>query len=168
MTQAKWLEGYSGQTVDELLALVPEYRVDSIVIAFEQAVDQRAAKVGLDALDEAELAVLAIEAYEREVNNGGHHQFFFNTPEFAPAVAKALRGIGCGATADIAQKAVDRLGIAGPVTAAAVTGAIEREGASLVETLVEECDGPFFDGSEPIADRLLDYIRANRGRIHLG
>ena len=168
MTQAKWLDGYSGQSVDELLALVPEYRVDSIVLAFEQGVSQHAAKVGDAALDPAELAVLAVEAYEREVNNGGHHQFFLNTPEHAPSIVKALRDIGCGATADVAQGAIDRLGIAGPATAAKVTESIERKGADFVEVLVEECDGPFYDLSEPIADRLLDYVRVNRARIHVG
>ena len=168
MTQAKWLEGYSGQSVDELLALVPEYRVDSIVLAFDQGVDQRAAKVGVEALNDAEAAVLAIEGYEREVNNGGHHQFFLNTPEFGPGIVKALRDIGCAATAEIAQKAIDRLGIEGPVTGDAVASALVRGGADLVEVLGEACDGPFFDLSEPIGDRLFDYIRANRERIHLG
>ena len=116
MTQAKWLDGYSGQTVGELLAMAPEYR----------------------------------------------------TPEWAGAIVKALRDIGCGATADIAQKAVDRLGIAGPPSADAVSAALERAGPDLVEVLGGECDGPFYEAGEPIADKLFDYIGAHRGRIRLG
>lgn len=167
MTQGKWLEEYKGQTVDELLGMVPEYRVDSIVLAFEDALARRAQKSGLGALNDVEVSVLAIEALEREVNNGGHHQFFLNTPEFAGHVVAALRRIGCEATADIAQKAIDRLELPGPVDTDAVSRALETDDGSLIETLIEECDAPYFDGSEPIADRLLEYIRANRGGIRL-
>jgi hypothetical protein len=37
MKDVKWLDRYSGQSVEELIALAPEYRVDSIVLAFEEA-----------------------------------------------------------------------------------------------------------------------------------
>jgi hypothetical protein len=37
MYDLKWLEGYSGQTTEELIALEGEYRIDSLVLAFEQA-----------------------------------------------------------------------------------------------------------------------------------
>ena len=42
MADAKWLAQYSGQSVAELLALANEYRIDSIVLAFEQALGQKA------------------------------------------------------------------------------------------------------------------------------
>ena len=67
-----WFDGYSGQSVDELLSLKGRYRTDSIVVAFEQALSQKSAKRGDSALRTEELAVLAIEALEREVNNGGY------------------------------------------------------------------------------------------------
>jgi hypothetical protein len=41
-----WLDEYSGQTVDELLALEGEYRLDSLVLAFEQALDQKTERAG--------------------------------------------------------------------------------------------------------------------------
>ena len=37
MADLQWLDSYSGQTLDELLALTDEYRVDSLVVALEQA-----------------------------------------------------------------------------------------------------------------------------------
>jgi hypothetical protein len=41
MPDLKWLDSYSGQTADQLLALEGEYRIDSLVLAFEQALDQK-------------------------------------------------------------------------------------------------------------------------------
>jgi hypothetical protein len=46
MRELPWLNAYSGETVDELLALEGKYRIDSLVVAFEQAMDQKAARVG--------------------------------------------------------------------------------------------------------------------------
>lgn len=166
--ETKWLDGYSGQTVDALLALAGEYRIDSIVVAFEDALARRAQSLGLDALNEVEIAVLAIEALEREVNNGGHHQFFLNTPEFAQHVVPALRRIGCARTADIAQRAIDLLELPGPVDATRVSDALVNDPKGrLVEILIEECDSPYFDAPEPIADRLFAYLAENRERIRL-
>lgn len=110
MTELKWLDGYSGQSVDELVALASEYRVDSIVLAFEQAIQQTTDRDSLSRLNEAELAILAVESLEREVNNGGYHQFFLNTPEYAPFVVAALERIGCPKTANISALAISLLG----------------------------------------------------------
>jgi hypothetical protein len=158
---SKWLEGYSGQSADELLALASEYRVDSIVLAFEQALQAKSE------LNEAERTVLAVEAFEREVNNGGHHQFFLNTPEYAAHIVGALQRIGCAQTAGIARRAVDLLGVSGPADVDAVAAALQAGGTRLLETLIDDCDGPFFDGSDPIADRLFEYLSRNRASIRL-
>ncbi len=70
MPDLQWLDRYSGETVDELLALEGKYRIDSLVLAFEQAIDQKAARVGGEYLTDVERIILAVEALEREVNNG--------------------------------------------------------------------------------------------------
>ena len=166
--EAKWLDGYSGQTVDQLLALSAEYRIDTIVLAFEGALARRAQSLGLGALNEVEISVPAIEALEREVNNGGHHQFFLNTPEYVEYVVPALRRIGCTRTADVTQKAIDLLELPGPVTALRVSAALDHDSQGrLIEILIEECDAPYFDEPEAIADRLFAYLSENRERIRL-
>src|SRR5439155_6192926 len=67
----KWLNGYSDQSVEQLLSLEGEYRTDSLVLAFEEAINQKAQREGMQSLTEEERIVLAVEALEREVNNGG-------------------------------------------------------------------------------------------------
>jgi hypothetical protein len=72
----KWFEAYEGQTTEELLAMRHDYRIDSLVLAFEVAIQKKAAS---KPISRQERYVLAIEALEREVNNGGYDQFFLNT-----------------------------------------------------------------------------------------
>ena len=59
---SKWLESYSGQSTEQLLSLEGEYRTDSLVVAFEQALDQKSAARGVQSLTSEELVVLAVEA----------------------------------------------------------------------------------------------------------
>lgn len=121
MTDQKWLEEYTGQSTDQLIALEGGYRTDSLVLAFEQAVDQKAAKIGMDKLSESERVILAIEALEREVNNGGYSQLFYNSSKkYAPIMASALKAIGCSKTEGITKKAIDILNISGRLTVDAI------------------------------------------------
>jgi hypothetical protein len=144
MSELKWLEEYSGQTVDELLSLEGEYRIDSIVVAFSQAVDQKAAREGDDALSPEEQIVLAIEALEAEVNNGGYAQFFLNySQEYASIlvpsiVVEALVRIGCPKTAEITQTANNALHLAS-LNGEAIEAAMADDTVS--EEELNGCDG---------------------------
>ena len=104
MSNLKWLEAYSGETTDELIALQGKYRTDSIVLAFEQAADQKVERLGPESLSVEEWVILAIEALEREVNNGGYWQFFANaTCFYTPVIVDALDRIGCSETAALTR-----------------------------------------------------------------
>ena len=46
MADLKWLDSYSGQTIEELIEMAGEYRIDSLVVAMEQALQQKAAQAG--------------------------------------------------------------------------------------------------------------------------
>src|SRR5579863_2130168 len=107
MPEEKFLQKYSGQSVDELISLESEYRVDSLVLAFEEGIIQKFKREGENGLSEPERVILAIEALEREVNNGGYSQFFENSSRyFAPWIVWALETIGCPQTARISQRAI--------------------------------------------------------------
>lgn len=160
-----FLEAYGGQSADELIALGKRYRIDSIVLAFEQAIQQAADK---RPLTQEETYVLAVEGLEREVNNGGYSQFFFNSSnEYAGSIVAALRAIGCPKTADITQQAIAALGIKGELSREAMEGVILSENESIKNRLAE-CDQRYFSNDEPIADRLFDWIKRSRAQIPIG
>lgn len=164
MPELQWLDGYNGQTVDELVALEGKYRTDSLVLAFEQAMDQKAARVGDAKLTDEERVILAIEALEREVNNGGYGQFFVNSSrEYAPIVVGALRRIGCPTTAEITQKAatiVQRM----PITDEEIDNGTWGENDDRQEVL-GECDTLYFERPENIEESLFAFIKANLAKI---
>ncbi len=166
MPDLPWLDNYSGETTDELLSLEGRYRTDSLVLVFEQALDQKAAREGLENLSHEERAVLAVEALEREVNNGGYEQFFLNSSrEFAPIIVEALGRIGCPRAAAITQKALDALRCSA-LTGAEIERAIVEESESRDQALFV-CDNQYFARSENIEDRLLAFIKANKDKIRL-
>ncbi len=158
-----WLNGYSGQTVEELLALEGKYRIDSLVAAFEQAILQKAERG--DDLTPEERIVLAVEALQREINDGGYDQFFVNSPASASGIVAALQRIGCVKTASITQTAIDALG-ATDLTTESIEAAIysvqaPREGG------FRSCDDAYYENAEPISDKLFDFIKENRAGIKL-
>jgi Domain of unknown function (DUF4375) len=163
MPELQWLDGYSGETVDELIALEGKFRTDSLVLAIEQAIDQKAAREGGEKLSDEEFVVLAIEAMEREVNNGGWHQFFGNTGLFAPVIVDALERIGCPKTANIAQKAVAIVEKA-PLTEQEIEN-LTWENNKMRQEMLNECDNLYFERPENIEESLFAFIKANRAKI---
>jgi hypothetical protein len=59
----------------------------------------------IESLTAEEYVVLAVEALEREVNNGGYCQFFFNTSS-APRIVDTLQRIGCPEAARLTKRAL--------------------------------------------------------------
>ena len=164
MADEKFLEQYGGQSVDELIALAGAYRIDSLIMAFEQAIQQKAATHAISA---EESLVLAVEALEREVNNGGYNQFFFNSSnEFAGSIIEALRAIGCPKTAEITQEAIVALGIEGDLTSEALQEVVTADDEQL-ETKLSACDDRYYANTESIEDRLFEWIKKNRVHFEL-
>jgi proline dehydrogenase len=162
MAELEWLDGYTGQSVDELIALEGKYRIDSLVLAFEQALDQKWARDGEKMTDE-EFVVLAVEAMEREVNNSGWGQFFVNTAQFAPVIVDALQRIRCPKTAKIAEMAVKIVEKA-PITEQEIENCTWEENEKRQEGL-NACDNLYSEHPENIAESLFAFIKANRAKI---
>jgi hypothetical protein len=165
MTQLPWHD-YAGESADELFTLAETHRADSIVVAFETALGQKQAKDGAPALSLPERDVLAIEALEREVNNGGYGQFFLNASEYAGDVVHALKRIGCSTTASISERAIAALSkepIRAPRSLEAAMEAVDDER----DAELQRCDEAYFSSGEDIATGLLRYLLANRASIRL-
>jgi hypothetical protein len=166
MPELQWLDKYTGETVDELLALEGKYRTDSLVLAFEQAMDQKASRLGEDKLTDEERTILAIEALEREVNNGGYGQFFVNSSrEYTPMIVNALHRIGCPKTAEITQRALKVVQNT-PMTDEEIENGSWEENEERQDAL-SECDGFYFERPEHIEESLLAFIKANRSKIEI-
>jgi hypothetical protein len=165
MASQNFLDRYGGQTTEELIALATEFRVDSLVLAFEGAIQDKSAE---HPLSQEEGYVLAIEALEREVNNGGYSQFFLNSSNaFAGTVVEALHAIGCSKTARITENAIAALRLEGELAPDRLEEVILSEDETVLREL-GECDKRYYDNDEPIADRLFEWIERNRAKIRVG
>ena len=160
MDATKWFDGYSGQSTNELISLQREYRTDSIVLAFEQAIQQKAARKGESSLTTDERMVLAIEALEREVNNGGYSLFFLNSShEYLPTIVQSLQQIGCPRRAEITQAAIDALHLH-DLSDPQIESEMKRDDDQR-DAALDRCDKRYFKEPEAIADHLFGYIKAH-------
>lgn len=160
-----FLQNYSGQTVEQLLSLEGEYRIDSLVLIFEEALLKKAFHDGDSALTSEELVILAVEALEREVNNGGYELFFESyTREYAPIIVQALIRIGCPKKAEITQRAIDALHLAS-LSVEAIEAAMVGDNVS--EEDLNECDKSYYKVPEDIAAQLFAFIKTNKAAITL-
>ena len=126
--------------------------------------DNKAARKGMESLTGEEVVILAIEALEREVNNGGYSQFFVNSSrEFAPTIVESLRRIGCPRTAEITQQALDALRLR-RLTEDEIKQTMAEESDQRDEIL-NECDSLYFQRPENVEEHLFAFIKANRDRI---
>jgi hypothetical protein len=166
MTDRLWLDGYSGQSTDDLIALDGAYRSDSLVLVFEAAILAKAERLGYGGLSDAELTVVAVEALEREVNNDGFVGLFTNVPEVVPFLVSSLRAIGQLIVADLTARAIRVLAIVGPLTPEAVASAIAADDGGRDDRL-HDCDQAYFELAGDLAEPLLAYIKAHRHAITL-
>jgi hypothetical protein len=162
---SSWLYRYSGQTVDQLLSLEGKCPIDHLVLHFEEAIAERA-RHDQRSLTDVEQVVLAVEALEREVNNGGYHQFFTNSSrEFAATIVASLQRIGCEKAAKLTQKAIDALDLL-DLSAESIGSVITTDNKNRVKKL-QHCDDAYYRNAEPIAERLFAFIKANKEKIRL-
>jgi hypothetical protein len=157
----------SGQTVEQLFSLEGKSRIDTLVLAFEQAISQKAERTSNRGLSYPERVVLAVEALEREVNNGGYDQFFTNSSrEFAPIIVESLKRIGCKKAASITQKATNALGVS-ELTVKAIDTAMATDDEQRQKAFAQCDDAYYKNNAEPIAERLFAFIKANKAGISL-
>ena len=160
-----WLDGYAGQSVDELLMFEGTEGVHSILFALEQAIQEKIETAGTLKMTGVERTLLAVLALEREVSNGGYDQFFRNpSRRFAPAIVNDLVRIGCTEIADITQRALDSLDLP-ELSVTAIETAMAAESSARDRTL-ERCDIAFYERGE-LWQQLFSYVKAHQGGIRI-
>lgn len=156
-----WLDGYTGQTLDELLLFDRTESGTDILFAIEQAIQQK----GPRDVTGIERTVLSVLALSREVGNGGFDQFFFNSSRrFAPAIVSDLVRIGCIELADITQRALDALQLP-ELSVASIEAAMQTENEERTRAL-NRCDIAFY-GTGGAYEQLLAYVKAHKDGIRL-
>jgi len=120
----------------------------------------------LDVLSDAEKVVLFVENLEREVNNGGFHQFFWNSSgDYANETLNALKLIGANKTAEI----VSRVYAEWPDSKIPSDRTSRQNILDKIEEKAEEtwnnCDTQFFEYEEDISSLLLTYVKANKNEF---
>jgi hypothetical protein len=156
-----WMDGYSGQSTEELLAFANHERLDLLAAAFEEGIREKIQKTG--SWNGVERTVVAVMALERAVQTDGFDGFFRNSSRrHALVIAGDLERIGCRAVANIARKAVDALGLR-HLTARGIETAMNQEDRKR-DRIFAQCDIAFYKRSR-IPKRVVTYIKANRGGI---
>jgi hypothetical protein len=137
-----WLE-YTGQDTAEILACKGTHRIDSLLRALEQAIQLRQSRMPDMVTTPEEHTLLAIMALQREVNNGGYHQFFVNSSrQYALTIVPALDSVGWDTTAALTQEAIDALGL-DPQTLKAIEDSIREPNAERDQAL-DAFASPYF------------------------
>ena len=146
-------------TVSEALML-PE--AQSAIIAIDNHLGRRFYSNPDDMTDHEKL-FMYIEELEREVNNGGFWQYFYNSSgEYAMQTVGALKTIGAEHTAGLLSKAIEVFPDSNvPTDRDERIGAIESLGNGVKEEW-NDLDDQFQEYQDDIAELLLDFVRQNR------
>jgi hypothetical protein len=156
-----WLDGYAGQTLDELLLFDGTEPGSGILFAVEQAIQQKTARD----MTGVERTVLSVLALNREVDNGGFDQFFFNSSrQFAPVIVADLVRIGCTQIADITQRALDALKLP-ELTVSSIETCMKTENTERTRAL-NRCDIAFYN-TAGVYEQLLAYVKAHKDGIRV-
>lgn len=165
MDRQSFLPSYQQQSIDELIALEGAYRTDSLVVAIESAILAKK-KLG-QSISDVENLILAIEAMERNVNNGGFSAFFLNTGEYSPVIVKSLITINCPKNAVLAEQAIACLNLNTLKPAPhAVRDKIKFADDKLEDEL-SKIDQIYYFSDEAIELRLFEYIKENSIKINI-
>lgn len=101
---------------------------------------------------------------EREINNGGFNQYFYNSSgDFAHETITSLRAIGANKTADILQKAIEQF----PSSAVPKDRTKRQEILEQIEDTAnevwEQLDQTFYKYEDDLNKLNIEYIKQNRG-----
>lgn len=155
-----WLEIYTGDDIDGLLALEEDYRVDSLVVALEQRLSLK------DSHSPPEQVVLSLCDFDREVNNGGFHQYLTNSSRlYAHRLASDLETVGLG---DGAQRVRAVLGLVGLPPVPVGDDGDDWLDDGRFEDVLEDFDRYYFSSIADCSELVWTWVKANRTQIILG
>lgn len=103
------------------------------------------------------------QCLEREINNGGFSQYFFNSSgDFAHKTVKSLQTIGANKTADILQKAIDQFPNSNVPENRTERQEILEQIQETAELIWEELDQKFFNYEDDLNTLNIEFVRKNK------
>jgi Domain of unknown function (DUF4375) len=134
-----------------------------VFAALEQKIMNQVQLKGLVSLSPAQLGLFAFIWLEREVNNGGFDQYFFNSAsDYAEEALQALDTIGARTTARIVRRAMHVFPNAQPprdrITRQELLFRIDPEN----QRILSELDDEFYKNLEPVGDLFIQYIQQHK------
>lgn len=132
-------------------------------IALSNLVFGRYEAVGFAGLQPAERIVHCVDGLERDVNNGGFSQFFFNSPgDYSQETLAALQQIGAEHTARLVQRAMSVFPDGRPSPDRSQRqdqlDALGEEQAAVFD----DVDGQFYEYRDDLTSLVRAYVRAHQ------
>jgi hypothetical protein len=147
------------RTIQDVLAIADSTK---FAISLSELVNAREGSVGYDGLSQPEQIALCVDGLEREVNNGGFEQYFFNSAgDHAHDCLDALEEIGALLMAKLLRKALAIFGPAGPDPDREERGLQLEALGDRVAPKLEPLDDAFFDYPDDLASLLRTFVEAN-------
>lgn len=121
---------------------------------------------GFESLTQAEQTVFCIDGLEREVNNGGFSQWFFNSAgDQARETIDALQRVGANHTAELVRRSLQPFGAEGPSRDwEQRRDQLERIGDG-AEGLWNELTDAFYEYTDDLTALLRSYADAHRDQF---
>jgi hypothetical protein len=114
-----------------------------------------------------ERVFLVIWELESEVNNGGFHQYFYNSSgALAPHAVSALKAIGAQGTADIVQRALNTVRAITAWSDDANRKALINQLSSETRQILGELDQEYYACAEDLTPLLYKYVADHRIEVH--
>lgn len=106
------------------------------------------------------------QCLEREVNNGGFNQYFFNSSgDFAHMTIHSLQAIGANKTADILQKAIDLFPNGNVLNNRAERQKILEQMGEAADPIWEELDQMFFSYQDNLNKLNIEFVRRHKDKF---
>lgn len=157
----KWFD-YNGESLDELIALGTEWRVDSRVASVHQALSGRQVPP-----THAELVVVYVNEFENGINSGGLQEYFWHSKGQALGqLPDMLREIGAAEVALLLERGMAAADLVPPCDPYEVEEAMDEPKKAVADAL-SALDQEYFGAGIALADRLWAYVVAHRDEISL-
>jgi len=160
--------GPLGITTDEILSHESDDKKGSVLGALLYRLGQKAESRGESSLSEVERRLCAVHGLDGEVNNGGFHQYLWNsTGDEAEVALAGLKDMGATAAAAALERAMAEFPGGKPPADRERRQEAMDEIESRSNPVWDSCDDEFYNCEEDIGALCLAYASKNRAEIIL-